>query len=61
MPFLDHLEVDGRVLGYGAAVVVLTTLLFGLLPALRACRPEIQGALKDAAPGRDGSAASPRE
>jgi putative ABC transport system permease protein len=48
MPFLDRLEVDGRVLAYGAAVVVLTTLLFGLLPALRASRPEILGALKDA-------------
>ncbi|RPH66108.1 MAG: ABC transporter permease [Myxococcaceae bacterium] len=54
MPFLEHLEVDGRVLAYGAAVVVLTTLLFGLLPALRASRPEIQGALKDAAPAGTG-------
>lgn len=54
MPFLERLEVDGRVLAYGAAVVVLTTLLFGLLPALRASRPEIQGALKDAAPAGTG-------
>jgi predicted permease len=55
MPFLDRLDVDGRVLGYGAAVVILTTLLFGLLPALRASRPELQGALKDAPPTRSGS------
>ena len=54
MPFLERLDVDARVLGYGAAVVILTTLLFGLLPALRASRPEIQGALKDAAPTRSG-------
>ena len=54
MPFLESLHVDGRVLGYGAAVVMLTTLLFGLLPAMRASRPEIQGALKDAAPSRTG-------
>ena len=54
MPFLERLDVDTRVLGYGAAVVVLTTLLFGLLPALRASRPELQGALKDAAPARTG-------
>ena len=54
MPFLENLAVEGRVLGYGAGVVVLTTLLFGLLPALRASRPEIQGALKDAAPARTG-------
>ena len=38
MPFLETLEVDGRVLGYGAGVILLTTLLFGLLPALRASR-----------------------
>src|SRR5262249_52054961 len=54
MPFLDSLEVDGRVLAYGAAVVVLTTFLFGLLPALRASRPEIQSALKDATPAGSG-------
>ncbi len=54
MPFLERLDVDGRVLGYGAAVVLLTTLLFGLLPALRASRPELQGALKDAPPTRSG-------
>jgi putative ABC transport system permease protein len=54
MPFLERVDVDARVLGYGAAVVVLTTLLFGLLPALRASRLEIQGALKDGAPGRTG-------
>ncbi|HZX40292.1 MAG TPA: ABC transporter permease, partial [Myxococcaceae bacterium] len=55
MPFLESLEVDGRVLGYGAGVVVLTTLLFGLLPALRASRPEIQGTLRDVAPARAGA------
>ncbi|HZJ53317.1 MAG TPA: ABC transporter permease [Myxococcaceae bacterium] len=54
MPFLDRLGVDGRVLAYGAAVVGLTTLLFGLLPALRASQPEVQGGLKDPAPARSG-------
>jgi predicted permease len=54
MPFLERLDVDGRVLGYGAAVVIFTTLLFGLLPALRASRPELQGALKETPPTRSG-------
>jgi putative ABC transport system permease protein len=54
MPFLERLGVDGRILAYGAAVVVLTTLLFGLLPALRASRPDAQGGLEDAAPTRSG-------
>ncbi len=55
MPFLERLDVDGRVLTYSAAVVVLTTFLFGLLPALRASQPEVQAALKDAAPATSGS------
>jgi putative ABC transport system permease protein len=50
MPFLEQLEVDSRVLGYGVAIVVLTTVLFGLLPAVRASRPDVHGALKDATP-----------
>src|SRR5215813_8821335 len=61
MPFLDTLDVDARVLAYGATVVVLTTLLFGLLPALRASRPELQAALKDAAPGQTGAARPPAQ
>ena len=52
MPFLEHLEVDQRVFGYGLAVILLTTVLFGLLPALRASRPDLHGSLKgDIAPG----------
>jgi putative ABC transport system permease protein len=52
MPFLEHLEVDQRVFGYGLAIVVLTTVLFGLLPALRASRPDLHGSLKgEATPG----------
>ena len=35
-------------------MVILTTLIFGLLPALRASRPELHGGLKDAAPARPG-------
>jgi putative ABC transport system permease protein len=55
MPFLEHLEVDGRVLAYGAGVVVLTTVLFGLVPALRASRPDIHQSLQTSeAPARTG-------
>jgi putative ABC transport system permease protein len=50
MPFLERLQVDSRVLGYGSAIVVLITVLFGLLPALRASRPDVHATLKDAAP-----------
>ena len=47
MPFLQDLGVDGRVLAYGAGLILLTTVLFGLLPALRASRPDLHDALKD--------------
>jgi len=47
MPFLEHLDVDGRVLLYGGALILLTTVLFGLLPALRASRPDLHDVLKE--------------
>jgi putative ABC transport system permease protein len=33
LPRLDHVAVDGRVLAFTAAVAVLTSILFGLVPA----------------------------
>ena len=40
------LAIDGRVLGYTAGIAVLTALLFGLAPALRAARADWNDALK---------------
>ncbi len=40
-------SIDARVLGFSLAVTVLTGVLFGLGPALRASRGELVGALKD--------------
>jgi putative ABC transport system permease protein len=55
MPFLEHLDVDGRVLLYGGGLILLTTVLFGLLPALRSSRPDLHEVLKEsgAAGGAD--------
>lgn len=43
---LSELPFDGRVLGFGIALGLFTTLLFGLLPALRATNIELSGAMK---------------
>jgi predicted permease len=46
---LPDLNLDLRVLGFTAAVTMLTGLLFGLAPALRATRVDLISALKDGA------------
>ncbi len=43
--FLD-LSLDGRVLGFAAAVAVLTGILFGVLPAIRSTRVSLTSAMK---------------
>ena len=48
---------DARILAFTAAVAVLTGLLFGLAPALRATRVEVGSTLKENSRGLTGSAA----
>lgn len=43
---LQTVAIDGRVLGFAAAVALLTGLLFGLAPAWQAAKPELHSALK---------------
>ncbi|HET7584211.1 MAG TPA: ABC transporter permease [Gemmatimonadaceae bacterium] len=56
LPPLDHL-VSARVLAFTFGVAVVSTLAFGLVPALRASRPDLTVALKDTA-GRGRAARS---
>ncbi len=48
-----EIDLDLRVLGFTAVVTVLTTLVFGLAPALRASRLDLTAALREG--GRGGS------
>jgi len=58
IPRLEGVGLDPRVLAFTAAVTVLTAVLFGLLPAVRASRADVTGALRS---GRRGSSGGDRE
>ena len=53
LPRLDGVTVDVRVLAYTAAASLLTSMLFGTIPAFHASRREVGAALKEG--GRTGS------
>jgi predicted permease len=46
LPLPEEVRIDGAVLAFTLGVSVLTGLLFGLLPAWQASRPNLQGSLK---------------
>ena len=48
LPRLDGIGMDGRVLAFTAGAVILTTFLFGLLPALQESAPNPGEVLRDA-------------
>ncbi|HJQ25163.1 MAG TPA: ABC transporter permease [Blastocatellia bacterium] len=47
IPRLQNIRIDGRVLAFTFAVVVLTGILFGLAPALRASKVNLSETLKE--------------
>lgn len=52
---IGEIDIDGKVLAFSALVTLVTPVAFGLLPALRASRVDLSGALKE---GGRGNAAS---
>ncbi len=54
IPRLGEIEIDGRVLAFTMVVSVLTGLVFGLVPALQASRPDLNETLKEGARGSTG-------
>jgi putative ABC transport system permease protein len=47
VPRMGRMDLDTRVLGFNIAVSLLTGLLFGVMPALRSSKPDLQETLKD--------------
>ncbi|HET7456637.1 MAG TPA: ABC transporter permease [Gemmatimonadaceae bacterium] len=47
IPRASEIAVDGRTLGFAALLSVVTGLVFGALPALRAARSDVYGALRE--------------
>jgi len=54
LPRSEEVRVDGGVLLFTLALALVTGLAFGLLPALRASRPDLQAALKGGGRGQAG-------
>ncbi len=57
-PLLIRAEPDPRILAFTLCLTFLTGLMFGLVPALRASRPDLWPTLKDAAGSLSGSSGS---
>jgi predicted permease len=53
IPRLDEVSIDGRVLVFTCLIALLTGVVFGLVPALRASRVDLNEVLKEG--GRSGS------
>ena len=55
LPFWMHFTIDGEVLAFTIAIALATGLLFGIVPALQASKPNLNETLRDA--GARGSSA----
>src|SRR5690242_9458452 len=60
LPRMADVHLDGRVLAFTLAMVVLTGVGFGLAPALAATRSSLAGSLREGARGARGNAGNPR-
>ena len=58
LPRAREISIDPAVLGFTAFLILLTGIGFGLIPAIHASRPDLQGVLKDS--GRGGQRGAPR-
>ena len=55
IPRLNEISIDGRTLAFTLGVSLLTSLLFGLVPALRISKPDLNESLKEGGRNTGGS------
>lgn len=55
LPRAQEVRLDGRVLFFTLAISLLSGILFGLAPALKASQPDLQNTLKEGGRGMSGS------
>ena len=60
VPRLAEIRIDASVCAFTCALAVLSTLVFGLVPALQVSRPNVSGALQQGAKGSTGGVHSNR-
>jgi len=60
LPRLAEIRVNGLVVAFTLGIACMTSLIFGLIPALQASRPQVEQALKEATRGSTGGARSHR-
>ncbi len=60
IPRLNEVGVDTRVFGFTLLVSLVTGILFGLVPAINASKPDLNEGLKESSKGSSGSAAGKR-
>ncbi|HET6648048.1 MAG TPA: ABC transporter permease, partial [Pyrinomonadaceae bacterium] len=60
IPRMNEVGVDARVFGFTLAVSLLTGIVFGLIPAIHASKPDLNEALKEGSRGAMGSSAGKR-
>ena len=51
LPRMSNVSIDGRALAFTVAITFLTALIFGLVPALQASKPNLNETMKDAGRG----------
>ena len=60
LPRLSEIRVNGGVIAFTFGIAFLTSLIFGLIPALQASRPQVEQSLREASRGSTGGTRSHR-